>query len=56
VEIYDDNFSCIKNWSHSISATGSNYRLAGRLADKIVLNSEIIKVLYWTKYSNSFGV
>jgi len=34
-------FVVVKNWSHSASATGSY----GRLADEVVLNSEILNYI-----------
>ena len=41
-----------KIWSHTTSATKSFDRLAGSQADETLLNLEIFRITYWTKYWN----
>ena len=45
-----------KNWASAPSASGSYSRLAGRLADEIWLDFEILKILYRLNYLDFYFV
>ena len=45
-----------KNWASTPSASGSYGRQAGRLADEIRLDFEILKILYRLNYSDFYFV
>ena len=45
-----------KNWASTPSASGSYGRLAGRLADEIRLDFEILKILYRLNYLDFYFV
>ena len=45
-----------KNWASTPSASGSYGRQAGRVADKIWLDFEILKILYRLKYLDFYFV